>query len=367
MLWFIYIAMIAVGLFVKNSKAYDFSVILFMGLLAWLNTDAADYSAIYLATYLAPTSMYDMDTGWVFLNQVGSSLGLYYNGFACVVVILSLLLYREFGRRIGANTSFMLALFAIYPGLMSIVQFRQFVASCVGAMALAVICSNKRSKYIYFIILASCAFLIHRSAAVIFLVLLFPMLKAAGRRGRLFAIALVVMAGIYAVFNASSLGVMLFGEFRTGVYMGAADGTTAISRWGGIRNAILVAAIALSSYLCCRYMAREAMGSAKPSDYFSWPIPDAAKIIALLNIVLLALIPVVFITNDFMRFERFGLTYALGLFAMMQQVKNRHIVLSCKAFYVAICFVFAYFLVANTFDSVYGALLSFEYVPPFFS
>lgn len=367
MLWLIYLTLIALGLFLKNSKVYDVVVIAFMGFLAWANTDAADYALLYLPMYLSPSTASGIEPGWIALCNIGNAIGLSYNGFACLLTVISMFVIRWFGIRAGANSSLLLALFMVYPGLMSIIQFRQFVASAIGAVALAVFFSNGRHKYITFSAIVIAAFFIHRSAAILMLLLFWPILKASGKRGRVLAILALVCLCVGAVANAEIIGSLLFGESRTDVYLSASGGLNANNFIGGIKNVILIILVAIVAYVACRLMRKNVEKGPSLGYIFSWEIPESAKIIMFINITMIILIPLVLITNDFMRFERYAFTYALALFAMMPTIRNRHRVFSCKALYVAICLVFAFFYVANTFESVYGALLSFEALPPFFS
>ena len=365
MLWVPYILLIFIGLFCNNSKIYDFCVIVFMGLVAWLNTGAADYSVVYLPTYLNPFGVYDMDLGWSWLCALGARVGLYYNGFACILTVVSMILYREFGRKIGTNTSFMLALFLVFPGLMSLVQFRQFVASAVGCVGLAHLWTSKmKSRYVVFGTLMVLAILIHRSAVVLLFALLPTFLAASGKRRRVVVLLVLMAIGCILFVNWRTLSVQLFGEMRTSVYLGASGGSNGVSVLGGLRNAILLLLMAVLPYLCNRYMAR--IKGTLGKELFEWEVGRAPLGILFINVVLLVLVPVVFLTNDFMRFERHGLTMALGLFAMMPSLKKRAPILSCKALYVTVCLVFAYFYVANTFDSVYVPLLNPQSIPPFF-
>lgn len=366
MLWVAYVLLIVSGLFLKNSKTYDALVILFMGFVAWANTDSADYSQVYVPAYINPSAASGMDPGWLVLCEVGNAVGLSYNGFACLITIISLVALRWFGKRAGTNTSLMLSLFLVYPGLMSIVQFRQFVASAVGAIAIIIFLSHLKYKNLWFVLVAAIAFLIHGSAAILMLLLLWPILIASGRKGRVITAMAMICLCIGVVANANAVGSALFGESRTTIYLGASGGLSANDFMGGAKNAILVVMVAIITYICCRQMARD--GDKAISDsVFSLKKPDAPKIIMFFNVISTILVPLVFITNDFMRFERYAFTYALALFAMMPAIKQRHPVFSCKALYLVICAVFAYFYVANTFDSIYGALLSFETLPPFFS
>lgn len=365
MLWIPYLLLVLLGQFCKNSKTYDFSVILFMGFLAWLNTSSADYASVYLPIYYNPFGAHDMDPGWAWLCYFGSEAGLTYNGFSCIVVMAAMVLYREFGRRIGSNTSFMLALFLIYPGLMSLVQLRQFVACSVACFAFALFwTSDKKMRHIFFPALMLISFSLHRSSVVLLFALFPEVLTVAGRRGRILVALVLTIIGFGLLSNWKDLSIQLFGENRTSVYLGATGGANAVSTLGGMRNALILVLAALLPYCCCRYIAK--MRKSLDKGVLDWMIGRAPLGIIFLNAALLVLIPVVFLTNDFMRFERHGLTMALGLFAMMPSLEKRSPLLSCKALYVAVCLVFAYFYVANSFDSVYTALLNPNGFPPFF-
>ena len=124
----------------------------------------------------------------------------------------------------------MLSLFLIYPGLISIVQFRQFIASSIGVVALILLFAKVQHRYIFFIVLASFACLIHRSAAVLFLLLLWPLLRAFSRKGRTLATIFVICSCLGVISNAETISAFFFGEKRTYVYLSAYQGATAGSR-----------------------------------------------------------------------------------------------------------------------------------------
>lgn len=365
MLWAIYITLIIVGLFCNKSKLYDISVVVFMGLLAWLNTQASDYALVYLPTYQAPFDVYDMDVGWSFLCQLGRLCGLYYNGFACIVTIVSMLLYRWFGKRIGANTSLMLALFLIYPGLISIVQFRQFAACSIGLLAICLLYSKSKRSFLWFLLLMIAAISIHRTAVVLLCVGLVPLLVSSGKRERVVVALGLAAVGFLLFLNWKCISLAVFGEMRTTVYLNAGSGTAAASMIGGIRNALFLLAMAVTPYFCSSYMA--SLNGMNKKCLFDRNDNEIIASAVFLNLILVVLVPVVFLTNDFMRFERYGFTMALGLFAMMPSLKKRSRMLSCKAFYVAICLAFAFAYVGNSFNTVYLPLLSFSSMPPFFN
>ena len=366
MFWAPYILLIFIGLFCKSSKAYDFTVIIFMGVLAWLNTTAADYTFVYLPTYLHPFDAYDMDLGWSFICYFGSMIGLYYNGFAAIVTVIAMMLFRWFGKRLGANTSFMLALFLIYPGLISLVQFRQFVASAVGCAGLAYLWTFKgERRYVIAGALLVAAFLLHRTALVLVLALLPSVLARTGKRGRVIAVLGLTAIACVLLVNSEVIAGQLFGDTKTDIYLGAAGDSRGVTFSGGLKNMALLFLMAAIPYLCCRYMAM--VNGTLKDGLFDWGVGKPALGIFFLNLALIALVPVVFITNDFMRFERYGITLALALFSMMPELSKRARFLSCKATYVAIGLLFAYFYVVVLSETVCTPLLNPVKIPPFFA
>lgn len=372
MLWAPYLLLILIGLFCHNSRPYDYCVIIFMALLAWFNTTAADYALVYLPTYLNPFGVYDMDLGWSWLCFIGAKCGLAYNGFACVMTLISMVLFREFGKRIGANTSFMLALFLIYPGLMSLVQFRQFAASTVGCAAFACLWSSSKGyRYPVFAALMLFAILIHRSSAVLLLALLPSLLGVIGGKGRAILARVALILVPLLLLNWKTLAVKLFGEMRVAAYLGAVGGDNATSLLGGIKNVCLLILMALFVLICCKVI----LESEKAVDrsLFGWGLNKSLLGILFLNVGLLILAPFAFLNSDFMRFERHGFTMALALFAMMPPLE-KHLPSVVKpspffnkVIYVVPCIVFAYFYVANSFNSVYTPLLNPETIPAFFA
>lgn len=358
-LWTVYIALILSGLFLKRSRVYDVAVIIFMGILALLNTKAADLQNIYMPIYSNP-DLYvaTMDPGWIFLCKIGSLLGLSYNGFACIVAMIATAIFAYYGRRATPNESFFLALFLVYPGLMSLVQFRQFVASAVALIAVLELSKGGKRGWISFVIAILLAFSFHRSAIIVGTVALMPLFTKFGKRGRFLAIGIALIILVYVTVHAVSLSNFFFGDYRTSVYLGETSvDNRENSFFGGLRNAAYTVGLCLFVPYCSKLMLADG-GEQKRR---------LLNLISFANISIVAVLPFLFITNDFMRFERYAFSLGLTVFAGMPYIRNRHVLFSCKAFLLFVCFLFCYSLVIKgTFDSVIGALLSFDYVPSFF-
>lgn len=357
-LWTAYVALVALGLFAKRSKAYDAAVVAFMGTLALLNTDAADLHMVYLPVYAHP-ELYEgsVEYGWLALCRLGAGLGLSYNGFACLLTVACMLLVVLFARKATPNESFYLSLFLVYPGLMSLVQFRQFVASTVGILAVLVLSKGRRRDWVGFFALIILAFCLHRSSLVFALCALLPLYRALGGRGRCLMVVLCAAAVAFATANARLVGGFLFGEFRTSAYLGAATGGASLL--GGLRNVAYILLMCLLVPYCARAVVDDGQGPARTR---------LVEMAAFLNVFMVALVPFALMTNDFMRFERQAFMLALAVFAAMPYLRHRHALLSTKAVLLVVCLLFCYsFVVKGTFDPVIGSLLSYDCIPAFFA
>jgi hypothetical protein len=335
-----------------------------MGFLSLANTDAADYELVYLPIYADPSVAKDVAPGWVLLCELGHILGLTYNGFACILTIAAMSLLLWSARRVGANSSYMFSLFLVYPGLMSLVQFRQFVASAVGAIAVTVLISNNRFKYPLFIVLVYAGFLIHTSCIILLLLLLVPFLNSLGKHMRVVVVLLVGVMSVVLLRHVEYLATVIFGENKTNSYLGALGGQTTLSRFAGMVNFASIVGVAL---LMCAYYIHA--GKKDKKQVLLIETNQSLRYIQYMmffNIFNMILIPSVFITNDFMRFERYAFTYSLTAFSMSRPVECDRDIDFYKPLTLMLCLLFAYLYNANAFDSIYGALLSVDSVPSFF-
>ena len=364
LLWATYLTLILLGLFVRRSKCYDACFIVFMGVVAWLNTDSADILDVYMPMYAAPQLDWGTEPGWLFLCSIGNALGLSYNGFAFLLTLLTSMALVVVARKIVPNESFFLALFLVYPGLLTLVQFRQFIASAIALIGVLVLANERKGKWIWFILLLLIAFSMHRSSIILASLAIVPIYRRVPKRLRWIAIALGVFLLVEMIMNAQVISTYFFGEVKTGAYFRSLSGDTSAGA-GGNASSLSTAMIdiALTLLLCVLVPL-----------FAKWLQEDAVeggeflKLASFINIVMVALVPMLFITQDFMRFERYGFMLALFVFAGMPYLTKRHTLFSCKAFSLAVCFAFwwLYEIRGTTFGAVIRPLLSFEYLPPLF-
>ena len=363
-MWAIYIGLIVAGLFLKGSKPYAIAVILFIGILAWNNTDAADYYSIYWRPYQNPTAFTGLEPGWRALCQMGGALGLSYNGFACILAVLSTAFLYMFAKGSGVNTSYFLALFLVYPGLISLVQFRQFVASSVVAVGLLLLKRDGTMKYVWYALVVLLAFTIHRSALIMLSLIFLPLIYRVKGRGRFIMGMIAAIIALFLIFNAEAFSSYFFGEYKTSAYLQKTESIAgAASRLGGIRNVVYLIGFAALTYYDYSLLKRDENGG----NWFNEAY-DFWHALVGSSLIMLMLVPFATIGNDFMRFQRYAFTYTNALFAIMPMLSKRDPIFSSKAVYVAVCFAFLYpFVIAGTFDDVMLSLLSLETFPPFFA
>lgn len=363
LLWVAYLTLVFLGLFIRRSKFYDTSFIVFMGLVAWLNTDAADLN-VYMPMYAAPQFDWDAEPGWLFLCSVGNALGLSYNGFAFLLTLLASTSLVVFARKMTPNESFFLALFLVYPGLLSLVQFRQFIASVIALIGVLVLTSDRKGKWAWFALLLLAAFLMHRSAIILASLAIVPIYRRVPKRLRWIAVSLGVYLLVEMLMNAQALSTFFFGDGKTYAYFRSLSGDTSAGS-GGNASTLSIALIDISlTFLLCvlvPYFAKWLQEDMVENSSF-------LRLASFMNIAMVSLVPMLFITEDFMRFERYGFMLALCIFSGMPYLARRHVLFSCKAFLLTICFAFCwmYSIRGATFDAVTGPLLSFEYFPSLF-
>ena len=363
LLWAAYLLLVVIGLFVKSSKVYDASFVIFFSLITWLNTDAADLLDVYMPIYINPQHDWGVEPGWTFLCNVGNALGLTYNGFVCVLCVLSASLLVFLISHMTVNSSFYIALFLVYPGLISIVQFRQFVASVVVMAGIYLLMHEKKASLPAFIFCVLVGFSIHRSSIIMAALGIVPFYSKMTKGVRWILAAIGIGLLVLCISNAQVLGQMVFGKTKTDAYLRSLSGDTS----SGLAGNASTLTIALIDIFLTAFIGVFVAYCARKCEKAGLCSLLGSKILSGSNLMMYALIPLLFVTEDFMRFERYGFMLALLVFSMMPYLKKRHMLFSCKAFLLLICCAFAYMYVlrGTTFGVVVEPLLSFEYFPMF--
>jgi hypothetical protein len=366
LLYVIYIGLIVLGLFAERSKLYCVSVVVFMTVLAFLNTSSADYASYWSyynqASFFTSQSSIFTEPGWLVICSVGRAIGLSYNGFAAIVTLATMSVLVLVCRRMSTSTPFFLSLFLIYPGLMSLVQFRQFVAAAIALLAFLQLVRASNHRYLKFALLVLLAASMQSTAILLLGYLIVPLYQKTPSKLRVLLAAALIAFGCLCYSHIGTLAYLLFGSTKTDAYLSGLNG----SLRNGTACAFLVIVMCALSIGCERVLKRQPAGEGSAFDRES--ASAFATLGKYMSILMLAIIPLLYYTPDFMRLERYIFSFSLCVFALMPLLPQRHPVLSCKATYVLIALCFNLLLInIGTFDTVTAALLSPTSIPGFFS
>lgn len=143
----IYLAIVTWGLFAKKTRVYDYIVIVFFCLIALNGTNGQDF-AYYQDNYLHPEHYAPgvIEPGWQFLCSLFRSMGFGYGFFYAIMTLFSLLIILAVIRWLDVDRGVFWSCLLICPGLMNLVQFRQFVAMAIGLAAITCLAVGFRDK-----------------------------------------------------------------------------------------------------------------------------------------------------------------------------------------------------------------------------
>jgi len=367
MLWLTYIFLIIAGYAIKKSNIYDIIVVFLFSLLALLNHDAADYELIYLPVYLNPdANIYSsIEVGWIILCQIGNNLRLSYNGFSFIIVFITMSIVLYFAHRLTNNTSRFLSLFLVYPGLISLIQIRQFVASAIVLLAVLIITKDDVNlvDYFKFIIILLFGFLIHKTSVFMLIFILAKLIISQDTEDKkiIFIIAIIIYSAL--LINAQRIGTYIFGDFKTKAYLqqiGEIEGNIddPESLFGGIRNAIALVLLSATTYFSSKLLISYENIDTNNQYY---------KIINCLSVLMLAIIPFLFITKSFMRLILYLYIPIIIVFINAIERQDTSNLFSSELTILIIhLFIAIEFLIRGAFSNVIVPLLTFNYIPFFF-
>ncbi len=172
MLQILFLVVVYIGILFYKSKAVNFVLVTYIAILVSLNSYNPDYNS-YVLIYNAPEAAQE-EIGFRFLCKIGNLLGLPYDVFHAVIVILAFglflhgakLLFKSVGSKMN---SFYLASYIVFPMALDVILLRSFLAASIIIYALHFLCQKKSIKYMASIMVASS---IHISA--LFFLLLLP-------------------------------------------------------------------------------------------------------------------------------------------------------------------------------------------------
>lgn len=183
MLLAVYLVIILIGLFVKQSpKKFDLIAIAFMSIIVCVRTDVADFAAYQTVYQHIQAGNVYMDTGagWYLICLLLGKLGLSYAVVKMVLFFATSLLIRHTVNFFVHNykqRTFLWSLFLIFPALLDGVQIRFFVAEGLIIFSLPYLLTEKRMDKWKFVLITLIAISVHSSAAFYLIFLLAPITK----------------------------------------------------------------------------------------------------------------------------------------------------------------------------------------------
>lgn len=161
-LLFIYIVTIWLGLrFQSSSIIFRFIFLVAWGLMAG-NYYNADYDN-YLYKYEMGMDL-SIDIGFGFLCHIFHKLGFNYIWFKAIVSFICLCLIFYSISKLSKKKSFYASIFLLYPFLIDITQFRNFIAYSIIYYALLNLFSNSKLSIVKYVILIIIASSIHTTS-----------------------------------------------------------------------------------------------------------------------------------------------------------------------------------------------------------
>ncbi|HFI0306650.1 TPA: EpsG family protein [Streptococcus suis] len=187
------------GIFFQRSKLVTFSMSVFLILLGAFNTinpDFINYRNFYILSGLGSYTGAIREPGFSLLSRLVWFFGLDYTGFLVIVFLIcisfTVLGTAYYTDRINLVLSFCM----FYPLLINFVQFRFFLGNVIVFFALRFITKEKLEpiKFIICIIIATS----FHTISVIYLTLLFLLIKDSFKRNFLLVTALFVFGILYS-------------------------------------------------------------------------------------------------------------------------------------------------------------------------
>lgn len=173
MLFFIFSTFIMIGIFLKRNKMFSYMMIALAIFLIAGNICNADYTN-YITNYnniLNPLYTDKFEIGYQFIVMICFKLGLTYNQFLLISSIIAFILIFNTVKLFTPYTSLTISLYMIFPFVLDLVQYRNFLSMSIFIYGLRyIICTNKNYfKYIICVLIAS---LFHKSALIYLILLL---------------------------------------------------------------------------------------------------------------------------------------------------------------------------------------------------
>lgn len=355
----IYFVLICIGVFIRTGRLYRVSVIVFLASLVAINTSHSDYLA-YKTAYegLYGSSVFvTFEPGYQFLCVAGNNLGLSYNAFAFILTLVALALLDYVSLHLAKNNGLVLALYLIYPALINLVQFRQFLAMACIALSVYLLSKETGRAFAGSIASLAIACLLHFSSIVFVAIYA---IRAFLSRPKYLYIGLGALFGFFTLGSILAYDFIsqLFGADKVTVYFSGYTGYTSLS--AKIATSLIVLSMALLSRRSMTHfiqsdrmdMASGAMAKRKCCIAF-------CKYAYYLNLMSIALIPLFTVNTTIMRIHRVVIFLTAVSFAIAYDQEDRSFVDYVRLVLVLIIYLASelFYVVLPSFDDVIASLL----------
>ena len=174
LLLLIYIILIIAGIINKKSHFLFIITFLFAWILIAGNYQNADYGQ-YVQRYGWGKDIL-VDFGFSFLCQFFLNFGFEYQGFKAVVSFICLLMIFRSINKLSPYSSFGAALFLLFPFVIDVTQFRNFIAYSIVFYAIPFLFHEGRNNVIKYVIIVLLASSIH-ATSLFYLLFVFSKIK----------------------------------------------------------------------------------------------------------------------------------------------------------------------------------------------
>lgn len=200
MQYFIFIALILCSFVFPRNRFLEISLLVMIFLVFAFNGGSADYDS-YKAIYYSESQLSflsgdkTIEIGYQIVCRLFRSLNFNFENYWVTITGISVLVFYSFIKRYTKNVSLVLSLFAVFPMLISAVQFRQWLAGVIVLFGLRYLESSSKSDAIKYILVCLLASTIHVSS-IFYLSFLLPILLSL-RKAVKIAIVWIVIGGLF--------------------------------------------------------------------------------------------------------------------------------------------------------------------------
>lgn len=248
---------------------------------------------------------------WFFLSRCGLYFKLDYLQFKTIIFIICMILFGIIVyRTVGTNYGFIWGLYFIYPALVDIVQIRFFLATCVVLLGLTFLKDNTKSSYLIYLICLVTAIFIHNTTVVYAIFIIAPLMK---KHKKTILKVICVLDVILLLFRNNLLAfVERFVNDKQQSYFSGNLSIINVSLF-----IIIMIAVAILTYqIYC--VGQE--GNLSEND------KNTLEFFSNLNIILLAIIPLLVLAYNFYRLERISWIILYLAFGILIKYKKDWVV-----------------------------------------